>query len=57
MLLMKRTCIYKSRPWDDIDLFYDKVNLGWISIEMGKTVEMPFEGEILQEMGSKTEYQ
>ena len=47
-------CVYKSRPRDDTDLFYGKVNLCRIFIEMGKTVIMPFEGKILQEMGSRT---
>ena len=51
--------IQRNYAWacDDLELFYGEVNLGRISIEMGKTVKMPIKGKILQEMGSRTEYQ
>ena len=48
--------LYKSWPWDDLDLFYGKVNIGRPWIWMGKIVKMSFEGENLQEMGKWTEY-
>ena len=37
-------------------LTYTKVNLGRLSMWIGKTVKMSFIGKILQEMSSKTEY-
>ena len=40
--------LYKSWPWDDLDLFYGKVNLGYPHIWMGKIVTMSFEGQNLQ---------
>ena len=49
-------CIYKSWPCDDLDLFYDKVNIGHQYIWIGKTFEMSFKVKVLQEMGSRTEY-
>ena len=43
-------CIYK---WfcGDLDLFYDKVNIGRQCIGMGKTFKKSFEVKILQKMG------
>ena len=32
--------LYKSCPWDDLDLFYGKVNLGLPCIGMGKNRKM-----------------
>ena len=34
--------LYKSWPWDDNDLFYGKVNLGYIgfSMEKGENIEL-----------------
>ena len=49
-------CIYKSGPCGDLDLFYDKVNIGRQCIGMGKTFKKSFEVKILQEMGSRTKY-
>ena len=49
-------CIYKSWPCGDLDLFYDKVNIGRQCIGMGKTFKKSFEVKILQEMGSRTKY-
>ena len=48
--------LYKSWPCGNLDLFYDKVNIGRQCIGMGKTFKMSFEGKILQEMGSRTKY-
>ena len=51
-------CIYKSLPCGDLDLFYDKVNIGRLCIRIGKKIKKSFEVKILQEMGStcRTEY-
>ena len=46
--------LYKSLPWDDLDLFYGKVNIGRSCIWMGKSVKMSFLGKNLQEMGKWT---
>ena len=48
--------IYKSWHCGDLNLFYDKVNIGRHCIWIGKTFKKSFEVKILQEMGSKTEY-
>ena len=47
---------YINRPCGDLDLFYDKVNIGRQCIGMGKTFKKSFEVKILQEMGSRTKY-
>ena len=39
------------------DQFYGKANIGRLYIQLGKTVKMSFKGKILQEMGSRTEFQ
>ena len=49
-------CIYKSLPCGDLDLFYDKVNIGHLCILIGKKFKKSLEVKILQEMGSRTEY-
>ena len=47
--------LYKSWPWDELDLFYGKVDIGRPCIQMGKIVKMSFEGLNVQEMGQWTE--
>ena len=49
-------CVYKSRPCGDLDLFYDKVNIGRQCVGMGKTLKKSYKVKILQEMGSRTKY-
>ena len=49
-------CVYKSWPYDDLDLFYGKVNIGRECIRKGKIVKLSFKGIILQKMSSRTEY-
>ena len=49
-------CVYKSWPCGNLDLFYNKVNLGHQCIWMGKTFKMLFEGEDQQEIEKWTEY-
>ena len=49
-------CIYRSRPCDDLDQVYGKVNMGCLCIWIGKTVKMSFEGKCQEEMGKWTEY-
>ena len=39
--------LYKSWPWDDLDLFYGKVNIGHPCIWMGKIDKIWFEGQNL----------
>ena len=48
-------CLYKTWPWDDLDLYYGKVNIGRPCIRMGKIVKMSFEGKSFMEMGKWTE--
>ena len=50
-------CLYKSRPCDDRDILYGKVNIGRLCIGMWNTVKISFTGKCLQEMGRRTEYQ
>ena len=38
--------LYNLCHWDDLDLFYSKVNIGGRCILMGKNVKMSFEGTI-----------
>ena len=45
-------CVYISWPFGDLDLFYNKVNIGRQCIGMGKTFKKTFKVKILQEMGS-----
>ena len=60
-LCMKYGClkyynVYINYHCDDLDLFYDKVNIGHQCICMGKTFKMSFKVKVLQEIGSRTEY-
>ena len=48
--------IYESWPWDDLGLFYGKVNIGPQCIWMEKTFKKSFKVKVLQEIGSRTEY-
>ena len=48
--------LYKSWTWDDLDLFYNKVNIGRPCIWMGKIVKMSFEGKNLKGKGKWTEH-
>ena len=34
--------LYKSRPWVDLDLFYSKVNFGYIGFLMEKSENIEF---------------
>ena len=40
---------YKSCTWNDLDLFYGKVNIGHLCIYLEKIVKMGYEGQNLQE--------
>ena len=35
-------CLYKSLPWVDLDLFYGKVNFGYIGFSMEKRENIEF---------------
>ena len=43
--------LYKSWPWDDLDLFYGKVNFGRLCIWMGKSGKMSLNGRKLSGNG------
>ena len=37
--------LYKSIPWDDLDLFYGKVNLGHLTFKWGKLFKCHLKGK------------
>ena len=48
-------CVYKSWPFDDLDIFYDEVNLGPHALEWRKLFKCHLNGNNLQEMGKWAE--